>query len=155
MIISAGLLMYRYSDNELEYFLVHPGGPLFANKDAGYWGIPKGIAEEGEDLQAAAKREFEEETGIKPNGKYISLGEVVQKNRKEIHAWAFVGSSGEPPNLVSNQFEMEYPFKSGKKSLFPEIDIGKYFKKDESLIKINNAQANFILRLEKELEKLK
>lgn len=154
MVKSAGLLMYRYSDEELEYFLVHPGGPLFTKKDDGYWGIPKGIPEEDEDLLVAAKREFEEETGIIPNGRYISLGTVIQKNRKEVYAWAFVGLSGELPQIVSNLFEMEWPFKSGKKSFFPEIDGGKYFNKDEALKKINSAQANFILRLEKELKNI-
>lgn len=148
MITSAGLLMYRYSRGELEYFLVHPGGPIFTNKDEGYWGIPKGIPDEGEALLLAAKREFEEETGIKPKHEnFIPLGSVIQKNNKQVHAWAFEGAPGELPEIVSNLFEMEWPYKSGIRKSFPEIDDGKYFTQVESLKKIYIAQADFIYRL--------
>ncbi|MBZ0198254.1 MAG: NUDIX domain-containing protein [Ignavibacteriaceae bacterium] len=153
MVTSAGLLMYRFIGSELEYFLVHPGGPIFTNKDEGYWGIPKGILDDGEDLLIAAKREFEEETGIKPNHEsFIFLGSVIQRNNKEVYAWAFEGLPGELPEIVSNLFEMEWPYKSGKRKSFPEIDRGKYFNRVEALQKIYIAQADFIYRLNEKLK---
>ncbi len=86
---SAGLLMYHKSEKGLKIFLVHPGGPYFSRKDEGYWGIPKGLVEENEELLQAATREFEEETGIKSKGEYIPLGTTLQRNNKIVHAWAF------------------------------------------------------------------
>ncbi len=88
---SAGLLMFRYRNGRLELLLAHPGGPFFRNKDEGYWTIPKGEVEEGEDLLNRAKIEFEEEVGVAPVGKWIDLGSVVQKGGKTVHAWAFEG----------------------------------------------------------------
>lgn len=140
--------MFRYVEKELEYFLVHPGGPFFRKKDDGYWGIPKGIPDDGEDLQIAAIREFEEETGIKPFGNYIPLGSIIQKNNKEVFAWAFEGKEGSLPKIVSNTFQLEWPYKSGKSTSFPEIDDGRYFFKEEALKKIYEPQAEFIYRLE-------
>src|SRR5262245_1244150 len=89
--ISAGLLMYERAP-ELRVFLIHPGGPYWKNKDAGAWSIPKGEVEENEELFATAQREFQEETGIKPHGTFIPLGDVTQKSGKIVHAWAFEGS---------------------------------------------------------------
>ena len=71
--VSAGLLMYRIHDGELQMLLAHPGGPFFKNKDDGAWSIPKGEIEPGEDLLEAAKREFKEETGVTPTGPFIPL----------------------------------------------------------------------------------
>src|ERR1051326_9039906 len=87
--ISAGLLMYRVRDGQLEVFLAHPVGPLFRNKDEGHWSIPKGEVESDEDLLAAAIREFEEESGLEPRGDFIDLGAIKQKAGKMVHAWAF------------------------------------------------------------------
>ena len=91
--ISAGLLMYRMRDRQPEVFLAHPGGPLFKNKDEGHWSIPKGEIESGEDLLAAAIREFEEETGLEPRGDFIELGAIQQKGGKIVHAWGGTGTN--------------------------------------------------------------
>src|SRR6266446_6443774 len=88
---SAGLLMYRRRGEELEFLLLHPGGPFWKNKDAGAWTIPKGEIEEGEDALAAAKREFEEELGLRPDGRFVELQPVRQKSGKMVRAWAFEG----------------------------------------------------------------
>jgi len=146
-LISAGLLMYTRKNNELKFFLVHPGGPFFKNKDNGYWSIPKGLSEEGEDLLAAAMREFEEETGIKPEGKFISLGTIKQKSGKTVHGWAFECDNDNPIEITCNTFEIEWPPKSGKIQKFPEADMGEFFSEDEAKKKINSAQIEFIERL--------
>ena len=91
--ISAGLLMYRWVRGEIEVLLVHPGGPFFKNKDEGAWTIPKGEPDEDEDLLAAARREFEEETGLKASGPFIALASVKQRGGKQVYAWAFVANS--------------------------------------------------------------
>jgi predicted NUDIX family NTP pyrophosphohydrolase len=142
---SAGLLMYRWQNKALEFFLVHPGGPFFKNKDEGYWTIPKGEPEGNEALLEAAKREFIEETGIEPVGPYIELGQVKQKGGKVVHAWAF--EKDEVKDVISNNFELEWPIKSGKKVFFPEVDKGAYFGLKEAEVKINLAQKDFLLRL--------
>ena len=87
--VSAGLLMYRFQEGDLQIFLAHPGGPLYQNKDAGCWTIPKGESPPGEPLQDAAVREFEEETGIQPHGPYLELGSITQKGGKRVYGWAF------------------------------------------------------------------
>src|SRR3954452_16107577 len=99
--ISAGLMMYRGDDSDLQIFLAHPGGPFWAKKDLGAWTIPKGVAQEGEELLVAAQREFLEETGISPAGPFLPLGEVRQKSGKRVHAWAFAGEC-DPLAIVSN-----------------------------------------------------
>ncbi len=146
--ISAGLLMYRVRNGCLEVFLAHPGGPLFKNKDAGYWSIPKGEIDAEEGALDAAIREFTEETGIIPRGNFIPLGSVIQKSGKTVYAWAFAGDWNERTPIVSNTFEMEWPPHSGKKQQFPEIDRVGFFPVDEALEKINEAQREFIRRLE-------
>jgi predicted NUDIX family NTP pyrophosphohydrolase len=141
---SAGLLMYRLK-KEVEFFLVHPGGPFFKNKDEGVWTIPKGEPGEDEPLLEAAQREFKEETGIEPEGPFISLGTVKQKGGKIVHAWAF---EKEDANWVkSNHFELEWPPRSGKMVSFPEMDKGAYFGLKEAELKINPAQREFLLKL--------
>ena len=103
-VVSAGLVMYRVRDEHLEVLLAHPGGPYYAHKDEAVWSIPKGEVIVGEDLLAAAKREFAEETGLQPWGPYLALGAVKYKNHKVVHAWAFEGDF-DPATLVSNTFE--------------------------------------------------
>jgi len=90
--VSGGLLLYRHNGHSLEVLLAHPGGPFFSKKDEGHWTIPKGEPDKEEDLFIAAKREFEEETGIVPKGDFIELGSIIQKGGKEVFAWAFEGS---------------------------------------------------------------
>jgi predicted NUDIX family NTP pyrophosphohydrolase len=119
--ISAGLLMCRNS-GELEFFLVHPGGPFFKNKNLGAWSIPKGIPDPEEDLLLAAQREFQEETGLQPSPPFHPLGTIKQKRGKVVHAWAFEGSWDKSSGINSNTFELEWPPKSGRLQKFPEAD---------------------------------
>lgn len=153
--ISAGLLMYRTSNNQLEVFLVHPGGPYFRNKDDGAWTIPKGEVEKEELLFDTALREFQEETGIQPSGDFIPLHEVKQKGGKVVHAWAFEGDWDSAVLLKSNYFEMEWPPRSGRKQQFPEIDQAEFFSVSEARRKINPAQIVLLQRLEEFLNNKK
>jgi predicted NUDIX family NTP pyrophosphohydrolase len=146
--ISAGLLMYRFQNGTLQVLLAHPGGPFYKNKDNGFWTIPKGeIAPEENGLDAAV-REFTEETGITPYGEFISLGWVKQKSGKIVHAWAFAGDWDETKPLMSNTFELEWPPRSGNRQTFPEVDRILFFSVPEALEKINEAQREFVKRLE-------
>ena len=145
---SAGLLMYRTRNGELEVLLAHPGGPFFANKDHGVWTIPKGMPDdENEDLLECAKREFREETALDPGpGPFLPLGSVKQKGGKTVHAWAFEGDC-DPAQIVSNTFRVQWPYKSGKWITVPEVDRAAFFGVEEALRKINPAQAAFVTRL--------
>jgi predicted NUDIX family NTP pyrophosphohydrolase len=145
--ISAGLLMFRRTNNEVEVLLVHPGGPFFARKDDGAWTIPKGEAASGEDLLTRAQIEFEEELGFCPRGNWIGLGSIKQKGGKTVHAWAFEGDLPESFELKSNLFEMEWPPRSGKHKTFPEIDQARFFSEQATRQKINPAQIPFLDRL--------
>lgn len=149
--ISAGLLMYRQVGKVLEIFLAHPGGPYFFHKDDGYWGIPKGLVEYQEDLLTAARREFLEETGITAVGKFITLGQVVLRTGKTVHAWAFYNTWDETRPIISNYFELEWPPRSGKIQRFPEIDRAQFFPAAIARQKINRIQCQFIDRLEQYL----
>jgi predicted NUDIX family NTP pyrophosphohydrolase len=128
---SAGLLMYRSRQDETEVFLVHPGGPYWANKDQGAWTIPKGEYDDEEEPFAAARREFFEETGFTADGEFLSLGEVRQKSGKLVTAWAFVGDC-DPAQLKSNTCEIEWPPKSGMRLQIPEIDRGSWFTMNDA-----------------------
>lgn len=123
---SAGILLYRRAGAEPEYFLVHPGGPFWQNKDLGAWSVPKGEFEEGEDPLKAAQREFEEETGIAIIGNFIELKAVKQKSGKMIYAW---GCEGDLDHSIirSNTFPFEWPPRSGKLIEIPEVDKGGWF----------------------------
>ena len=136
---SAGLLLYKRNNNVLLVFLVHPGGPFFAKKDAGAWSVPKGEIDEGEDALAAAKREFGEETGCRPEGDFIPLSPVTQKSGKIVHAWAVEGDC-DAQAVKSNTFTLEWPPKSGRMQEFPEVDKARWFTIDEAREKINPAQ---------------
>lgn len=149
--VSAGLLMYRRRNGELEVLLVHPGGPFFRNQDAGHWTIPKGEPAEGEELLAAALREFEEETGFKPEGAFTSLAPVKQKGGKVVHAWAFEGDC-DPTAIRPNSFTMEWPPRSGKQASFPEIDRAEFFGMAAAREKINAAQVDLLEELESSIE---
>jgi predicted NUDIX family NTP pyrophosphohydrolase len=144
---SAGILLYRNINKQLEIFLVHPGGPFFKNKDNGSWSIPKGEFLDEEDALAAAKREFAEETGQQiTEGDFIKLFPVKLKSGKIVHAWAIAGDI-DHETIVSNLFEMEWPPKSGKQASFPEIDRAAWFDADVAKIKINPSQAALIEEL--------
>ncbi len=135
--------MYRKRQGELEFLLVHPGGPFWKGKDAGVWTIPKGEIEEGEDALTTAKREFEEEIGFAAHGEFIELRPVKQKGGKLVHAWAFEGDC-EPDKIKSNTFTMEWPPRSGRMETFPEIDQAAFFDLDGGRQKINPAQIPFL-----------
>jgi len=148
---SAGLLMYRIHDDELQIFLAHMGGPYFKNRDNGYWTIPKGLIENNEPNKEAAKREFQEETGLVGEEPMFSLGEIKQKGGKIVYAWAFEYKGPDKVKISSNSFEIEWPPKSGKKKTFPEIDEAQFYKEEEARKKINPAQLPFIDRLKEQL----
>jgi predicted NUDIX family NTP pyrophosphohydrolase len=132
---SAGILLYRQTDRGLELFLVHPGGPFWNNKDEGAWTIPKGLIEPGETPLAAARREFSEETGFSVNGEVTELGNFKQPGGKHVLVWAAKGNC-DPARLSSNEFEMEWPPRSGKRQRFPEADRGGWFSIDEAREKL-------------------
>jgi predicted NUDIX family NTP pyrophosphohydrolase len=144
---SAGLLLYRRPSGVLEVFLAHPGGPFWHNRDAGAWTIPKGVAEPGEDLLAAACREFEEETGVRPAGPFLSLGSIRQKAGKLVHGWAWEGDA-DVTRVTSNTMRTEWPRGSGRLITFPEVDRCAWYDPASARQKINPAQAQFIDRLE-------
>lgn len=143
---SAGLLLYRFNNNLIEYFIVHPGGPFWTKKDIGAWSIPKGIIEDNEDPLKAAIREFEEETGAKISGNFISLTPVKMKSGKIIYAFA-IEYDLDITQIKSNTFTMEWPPKSGKKKEFPEIDKGEWLETETCILKLNDSQKPFINEL--------
>jgi predicted NUDIX family NTP pyrophosphohydrolase len=143
--VSAGILLFRRTDDGIEVLLGHPGGPYFEGKDAGAWSIPKGQAEEGEDLLAVAKREFGEETGhvVGSSSTLIGLGSIKQRGGKTVHAWALEGTMN-PAEARSNTFQMEWPPRSGIFIEVPEIDRVAWFTPDVARLAINHAQADLI-----------
>jgi predicted NUDIX family NTP pyrophosphohydrolase len=146
---SAGLILYRRGPN-LQVLLAHPGGPFYARKDLGVWSIPKGEADPGEDLLAAARREFQEELGFSPDGELVPLGSVTLKSGKIVHAWAIEGD-WDPTLIKSNAFPMEWPPHSGKQAEFPEVDRAQFFDIEEARRRINPAQAELLTRLQQHL----
>jgi predicted NUDIX family NTP pyrophosphohydrolase len=143
---SAGILMYRLRSSTIEVFLVHPGGPYWAKKDAGAWSIPKGEFSEKEDRFSAAKREFKEETGIFPEGNFVALKPVRQPGGKVVYAWAVKGDC-EAEKIVSNTFSMEWPPRSGKYQEFPEVDRAEWFTLNIAKKKILKGQVSLLEEL--------
>ena len=145
--LSAGILLYRSTDGYVEVLLAHPGGPYFAKRDQGAWSIPKGeLNSDDEDLVAAARREFCEETGMEPTGRLQALGYVKQRGGKEVHAWAMEGDF-DPAQLNSNTFRIEWPYRSGRSQEFPEIDRVGWFSLEDAARKANIAQVDLLERL--------
>jgi len=136
---SAGLLVFRQRDAELEFLLVHPGGPFWKNKAAGAWSIPKGLIEQDEEPLAAAKRELKEELGLEACGTFVELTPIKQKSGKVVRAWAVAGDF-EVGQIKSNTFTMEWPPRSGRTASFPEVDQASYFRVPEAKTMINPAQ---------------
>ena len=136
---SAGIPLYRVASGGLEVFLVHPGGPFWAKKDEGAWSIAKGLLDEGEDAQAAARREFEEETGVAITRPLTELGSFRQPSGKIISAFAVQGDC-DAAAIRSNNFEMEWPPKSGRMAKFPEVDRAGWFAPEAALAKIVKGQ---------------
>jgi predicted NUDIX family NTP pyrophosphohydrolase len=143
---SAGILMFRRPGRKLELLLVHPGGPFWAKKDRGVWSIPKGEYADGEDPRAVALREFEEETGARPDGALLPLGDVTQPGRKVVTTWALEGDF-DPNTLTSNAFELEWPPNSGRMRSFPEVDRAAWFSVEEARQRILPGQRDLIERL--------
>jgi len=140
--------MYRTRNAALEVFLVHPGGPFWAKKDLGSWSIPKGEYLEDEEPLAAARREFEEETGTPvASQNFLPLGQIKQPGGKLVTAWAFAGDL-DPARIQSTLFEMEWPPRSGKRASFPEVDRAAWFTLPEAREKILPGQAPFLTTLE-------
>jgi predicted NUDIX family NTP pyrophosphohydrolase len=147
---SAGILMYRRAGSRLEVLLVHPGGPYWRRKDEGAWSVPKGEMDAGEDAQDAARREFLEETGIAVVGPLEPLGEIRQRGRKRVLAFAVAGDM-DAHAIKSNTFEIEWPPKSGKTQAFPEIDRAAWFDLPAAQAKILESQRPLLDRLAERL----
>jgi predicted NUDIX family NTP pyrophosphohydrolase len=144
--------MYRRSNGHLEVFLIHPGGPYWAAKDMGAWAIPKGEYHKDEQPLAAAKREFQEETGFTADGEFLELGFIKQKSGKLVSAWAFQGDC-DPSDLVSNTCHVEWPPRSGHSIEIPEVDTGRWFGMDEAHNFIRKEQRPLLDRLQNSLAK--
>lgn len=144
--VSAGLLLFRRSGDGLEVFLAHPGGPFWKKRDAGAWSIPKGEVGEGEEPLPAARREFQEETGLWLEGEFLPLGSILQKGGKQVLAWAVEGDA-DPALVHSNEARLELPRGSGRWITFPEVDRCAWFDPATARVKINAAQAELIDRL--------
>ena len=144
--LSAGILLFRHGESELEVFLVHPGGPFWAKKDAGAWSIPKGEYTDTKDALTTAKREFKEETGVGVDGKFLSLGTLKQPSGKVVTAWA-LEQDLDPSALKSNTFALEWPPRSGRIRNFPEVDRGGWFSLPAAQDKMLKGQLEFLKRL--------
>jgi len=151
--VSGGLILYRNGqDNQsIQVLIAHPGGPFFRDKDEGWWSIPKGEPEPNEEIFFAALREFEEETGLAPNGPYLNLGSIKQNNGKEVFAWAFEGDWPKERLHQCNEITIEYPINSGKMWTFPEIDRVELVPIEVAKIKLRSSQ---VLLLERLIEKI-
>jgi predicted NUDIX family NTP pyrophosphohydrolase len=148
---SAGLLVYRIKNGKLEVLIAHMGAPWWARKDKGAWSIPKGLVDESEEHLAAAKREFAEEIGQPaPEGKYLKLGEIKQKNNKTVTAWA-VEADIDVSKITSNTFKAEWPPRSGQTQEFPEIDRTGWLAPAEAMEKVVSGQDELIKRLAEKL----
>ena len=143
---SAGILLYRKTGSEPEFFLVHPGGPFFAKKQEGWWTIPKGEPNPHEDLLECAIREFEEETGYRPAPPFTELAPITQKGGKKVYCWAAEGNL-DPDAITCNTFEMEWPPKSGNLKAYPEVDKAGWFTLAEAKKAINESQAQLLEEL--------
>ncbi len=144
---SAGILLYRWHGPAVEVFLVHPGGPYWAQKDDGAWSLPKGEHDEGEDPLVAARREFTEETGSQVTGLLYPLRSLTQTSGKVVSAWAVEGDL-DPATVKSNLFSMEWPPHSGKRQEFPEVDRGAWFDLPAAYVKLQGGQRGFLEQLQ-------
>jgi predicted NUDIX family NTP pyrophosphohydrolase len=145
--LSAGILAYRKGDARLEVLLVHPGGPYWRNKDDGAWSIPKGEMDVTDDPEQTARREFAEELGPTALiGPLTAVGDVRQRGGKRVIA--FVGEGEfDPAELVSNTFEIEWPPRSGRRQVFPEVDRAEWFEVELARTKLVTAQVELLDRL--------
>ena len=146
---SAGLLPFRVAaDGALDVFVVHPGGPFWATRDEGAWSVAKGEYGDDEEPLSAAEREFAEEVGVEgPPGPRIDLGEVGQSNGKRVRVWAVEAPSFEVDRVISNEFEMEWPPKSGRMRSFPEVDRAEWMSTETAGLRLIRAQRALLDRL--------
>lgn len=146
--LSAGLLLFRRTPDGIEVLIAHPGGPVWAHRDAGAWSLPKGAQEDHEvDLLDTARREFREEIGHEaPAGPAIDLGEVRMRSGKVVHAWAVEGDL-DPAAITSMQIEMKWPPLTGRRVTVPEIDRVAWVRPEDARRRLNPAQAGFVDRL--------
>ncbi len=156
--VSAGILLFRRVGERLEVLLAHPGGPYWRSQEYGSWSVPKGIAEDGEPLEAVAAREFSEETGFSLSDvaahstqAHVDLGEVTLKSGKVVRAWAVEGDL-DPSLATSNEIEIAWPPRSGRTLVIPEVDQVAWFGLEEARRRAHPAQAAFVERLELALE---
>jgi predicted NUDIX family NTP pyrophosphohydrolase len=149
--LSAGVLLYRVRSGEVQVFLVHPGGPYWAQKDDEAWSIPKGEYHEGDDPLATAKREFCEETGSEVTGSFCALSPVKQPSGKVVSAWAVEGNI-DAATVKSNTFSLEWPPRSGKIQAYPEVDRGEWFDVPVARMKLQPGQQGFLDQLEELLK---
>jgi predicted NUDIX family NTP pyrophosphohydrolase len=147
---SAGLLVYRHRAKRLEVLLVHPGGPFWQNRDTGAWSIPKGEFSDDEDALAAARREFQEETGLVASGEFVPLSPIRQRGGKTVYAW-LVECELNLSQVKSNTFSMEWPPRSGKLQEFAEIDRAEWFTLDRAMEKILEGQRTLLLEAQSKL----
>ena len=143
---SAGIVLYRRTEHGLQFLLVHPGGPFWANKDEGAWSIPKGEYGDNEAPLAAARREFAEETGMAVDGDFVPLQPIRQRGGKVVTAWGVEGDF-DPARLRSNTITIEWPPRSGRVQEFPEVDRAEWFKIDDVRTKLNSAQVALVEEL--------
>jgi predicted NUDIX family NTP pyrophosphohydrolase len=148
---SAGILMWRRSGAGVEVLLAHFGGPMWKGRDAGAWAIPKGLVEEGEDLEACARREFEEELGVAAEGPLVPLGRIRQKGGKWVEPFALEGDL-DADRIVSNRFMVEWPPRSGRFESFAEVDRAAWFSLAEAREKILPSQLPILAGLQHRLE---
>jgi predicted NUDIX family NTP pyrophosphohydrolase len=148
---SAGILLYRKREGRIEVLLVHPGGPFWRGKDERAWSIPKGLPDPGEDLLAAARREFEEETGFPVGGDFVELAPRRQSGGKTVHAWAVEGDC-DAAAVRSNTFTQEWPPRSGRFAEFPEVDRAAWFPIAEARGKLHAGQEGVLDELEAKLK---
>ena len=154
---SAGILLYRFRNGDPEVLLAHPGGPYWQRQDYGSWSVPKGIAEGDEPLEAVAAREFAEEVGVDlaavaadPAAARLDLGDVTLKSGKVVRAWAVEGDL-DPEQARSNEIEIEWPPRTGRRLMIPEVDRVAWFGLDEARKRFHPAQSAFIGRLAERL----
>jgi predicted NUDIX family NTP pyrophosphohydrolase len=148
---SAGILLFRRDPDSVRLLLAHPGGPFWRGRDDGAWMIPKGLIEPGEAPLAAARHEYEEELGARPEGEPALLCTVRQAGGKWVTAFALEGDF-DCATLSSNEFTLEYPPKSGRMATFPEVDEARWFTLAEARAKILKSQAPILDALEAALE---
>lgn len=154
---SGGILLFRHGASGLEVLLAHPGGPYWKSQNFGSWSVPKGLAEDGESPEAVAIREFGEETGFElamvardAAAPHLDLGEVTLRSGKVVHVWAVEGDL-DPAKSVSNEIEVEWPPRTGRRLLIPEVDRVAWFGLAEARRRAHPAQAAFVERLEARL----